>query len=92
MLSGSVWEIDDADQVDSQLWLPAEDVLICFEGSFQYKGKSLGLYTIINTDESGEKVGAQRLLEIRRLPSGKLGLRRKGPGPPAPFEEWRPLF
>jgi hypothetical protein len=26
MLSGSVWEIDDADQVDSQLWLPAEDV------------------------------------------------------------------
>jgi hypothetical protein len=26
---GSLWEVDDADTVDSALWLPASDVLIC---------------------------------------------------------------
>jgi hypothetical protein len=60
MLSGSVWEIDDVDQVDSQLWLPTEDVLICSE-TLADKGKAVTMYTIIDTDSDNEKVGAQRL-------------------------------
>jgi len=60
MLSGSVWEIDDADQLDTQLWLAAEDLLICSE-LVNYKGKPVTLYTIINTDSNGEKAGATRL-------------------------------
>jgi hypothetical protein len=60
MLSGAVFEIDAADQVDTALWLAADDVLICAE-SLDYKGKIVKLYTIINTDENGEKVDADRL-------------------------------
>jgi hypothetical protein len=26
---GSLWEVDDADTVDSELWLTTEDVVIC---------------------------------------------------------------
>jgi hypothetical protein len=44
---GSIWEVDAIDTVDSMLWLPIENVLIC--------GNRL-----INTD-NGEKVGAKRL-------------------------------
>jgi hypothetical protein len=61
-LSGAVlvFEVDDADQVDSELWHDTDDVLICAE-SVEYKGKSHLFYTFINTDENGEKVDAQRL-------------------------------
>lgn len=45
---GSVWEIDSMDRIDSMLWLPVDDVLVCDEGY------------IINTG-SGEKVGARQL-------------------------------
>lgn len=48
-LSGKVYEVDAADQVDSSLWLALDDVLICNDG------------TIINTDEDGETVSVNRL-------------------------------
>jgi hypothetical protein len=60
MRSGQTYRVDDVDQVDSALWLAAEDVLICTK-SVVYKGKQLTLYTIINKDESGEEVSAERL-------------------------------
>lgn len=60
MLSGSVWEINELDQLDTALWLPTEDVLICYD-VVDYKGKSLRVYTIIDTDSNGEKVDASRL-------------------------------
>jgi len=54
---GSMWKVMDIDTVDSSLWLVVDDVLImradhpiaCYA------------YTIINTDERGEKVQAQYL-------------------------------
>ena len=45
---GSVWEIDSIDRIDTMLWLPTDDVLVC-DDSY-----------IVNKD-SGEKVGATRL-------------------------------
>lgn len=44
---GSIWEVDAVDTVDSMLWLPTEDVLVCGD-------------RLINT-ESGGKVGVKRL-------------------------------
>ena len=49
MLSGHVYRVDTGDAVDSSLWLPAEEVLVC-EGSYGVE--------IINKDSSGEKVSA----------------------------------
>ena len=44
---GSIWEIDSIDVIDSALWLPIEEIIICGN-------------TIINSD-SGDKVSAKRL-------------------------------
>jgi len=44
---GSLWEIDAADQIDTQLWLPTSDIIVC-------PGK------LINTDDN-ETAGAIRL-------------------------------
>jgi hypothetical protein len=49
LLSGDVYEVDPVDQVDSQLWLPAEDVLVCSESM------------MINKDENAERVHVKRL-------------------------------
>jgi hypothetical protein len=49
MLSGSIYKVDELDRLDSELWLAADDVLVCDDGR------------IINKDEDGEVVGAQRL-------------------------------
>jgi hypothetical protein len=48
MVSGKVYQVDSGDDVDSQLWLAAEDVIICGN-------------TIINKNENGEKVSAVRI-------------------------------
>src|SRR5271157_2914322 len=72
MISGQVYKIDDVGQVDSSLWLPADDVLICSQ-TVKYQGKNLVLYQIINKDEEGEEVGAVLL-----NPGG-----RSGPKPPS---------
>lgn len=60
MMSGAVYEVLPGDNIDSALWLPPEDVLIC-EAPIAYQGRTVMIYDIINTDESGEKVGARRL-------------------------------
>ena len=44
---GSVWQVDDVDTVDSALWLPVTDVIVCDD-------------KIINTDDN-ETVHATRL-------------------------------
>lgn len=49
MFSGAVYKVDQFDRLDSELWLPADDVLICDDGR------------MINTDENGEVVSVQRL-------------------------------
>jgi hypothetical protein len=59
MMSGAVYEVLPGDSVDSALWLPPEEVLIC-EAPLVYRGRNVIVYDIINTDE-GEKVGAHRL-------------------------------
>jgi hypothetical protein len=60
MLSGHIYEVDDADRVDSELWLGAEDVLVC--ASTIVRGKQqITIYKIINKDEDGEEVAAIRL-------------------------------
>lgn len=48
MISGAVYRVDLADQVDTALWLPADDVLVCDS-------------QIINKDENGEKASVVRL-------------------------------
>lgn len=53
MLSGSIWKVDEADRVDSGLWLGTEDVLICEDSGTRS--------TIINKEESGEEVHAERI-------------------------------
>ena len=60
MLSGSVYEVLAGDEIDSMLWLPAEDVLIC-ETTTSYQGRTYIFYQIINTAERGEKVSARGL-------------------------------
>jgi hypothetical protein len=50
MISGAVYKVDAVDQVDTALWLAADDVLIC-------NGDS----EIINPDENGERATVHRL-------------------------------
>jgi hypothetical protein len=59
MMSGAVYEVLPGDNIDSALWLPPEDVLIC-EAPMLYQGRTVMIYDIIDTDQ-GEKVGARRL-------------------------------
>lgn len=60
MHSGAVYEVLPGDDIDSMLWLPVSDVLVC-ERSMRSRGRTLSYYEIINLDERGEKVGATRL-------------------------------
>src|SRR5262249_22636298 len=59
MLSGAVFEVLPGDTIDSALWLPASDVIICMR-SLNVRGKQMKYYEIINLDDK-EKVGATRL-------------------------------
>ena len=56
MFSGHVYQVLPGDNIDSMLWLPASDVMICVR-SISVKGRNMFYYEIINTDEK-EKVGA----------------------------------
>ena len=56
MLSGHVYQVLPGDNIDSMLWLPASDVMICVR-SINVRGRNTIYYEIINTDEK-EKVGA----------------------------------
>ena len=44
---GSIWLVDDLDQIDTALWLPVSNIVACD-------------YMLINTDD-GEKAGARRI-------------------------------
>jgi len=44
---GTVWEIDDVDTVDTALWLPTTEIVVCDD-------------KLINTDDD-ETVGARRI-------------------------------
>lgn len=57
--SGHVYDVMAGDEIDSALWLPISDILIC-EHVVRYHGRLVVYYEIINTDE-GEKVGALKL-------------------------------
>lgn len=59
MLSGAVYRVLPGDTIDSALWLPPADVIIC-EKKITVKGKGMLYYEIINVDDR-EKVGATRL-------------------------------
>jgi hypothetical protein len=52
-----MWQVMGTDTIDSSLWLPVEDVIVI------RAERPLGCYdyTIINTEEHGEKVQAQYL-------------------------------
>src|SRR5215467_3811245 len=55
MLSATIWKVDEADRVDSELWLGASDALICGQ-QFEFNGTPVTLYTVINKEEEGEEV------------------------------------
>lgn len=59
MQSGAVYEVLAGDEIDSMLWLPLTDILVCRIDTL-HRGKPLTYFDIINTDDS-EKVGALRL-------------------------------
>jgi hypothetical protein len=54
---GSMWQVMEIDTIDSALWLAVDDVIIIRAD----RPIGCNTYTIINTDESGEKVQAQYL-------------------------------
>lgn len=56
MSSGSVFEVLPGDEIDSQLWLPPADVVICSR-PVTVQGHQYLVYDIINKDEN-EKVSA----------------------------------
>lgn len=60
MISGHIYEIDDFDTFDTQIWLPMEDVLIC-ETSDTRQGRVITIYDIRNTEQGGDAVWAERL-------------------------------
>jgi hypothetical protein len=59
-LSGHVYRVLPGDEIDSALWLPPSEVLVCHK-SLMVKGKPVSFVEIINLDEHGEKVGATLL-------------------------------
>src|ERR1700733_5462222 len=61
MLSGSIWKVYEADQVDSGLWQGTEDVLICSQAIPIKGGATFVAYTILNKEENGEEVSAARI-------------------------------
>src|SRR5690242_17337232 len=57
--SGAVFEVMSGDNIDSMLWVPASNLLIC-SSVVPYQGKNYEVWTLINTDEGG-KVSAFKL-------------------------------
>jgi len=52
MISGASYEVGDADQATSSVWLSAEDVIICDEG---------GTFKIIDKDQDSDSVEATKV-------------------------------
>jgi len=59
-IEGHVYEVLPGDNIDSMLWLPSSDLLICGPNPFSHKGKTFQFWDVVNTDD-GEKVTAQRI-------------------------------
>jgi hypothetical protein len=59
MQSGAVFEVMAGDTVDSALWLPVSDVMIC-QRALTVRGRAVSYYEIINLDDR-EKVSATKL-------------------------------
>lgn len=57
MLDGKVFEIDEIDRIDTALWLPPEEAVVCWK-KFQYGGQIITLHTI---RADGDKVDARRI-------------------------------
>jgi hypothetical protein len=60
MLSGAIYKVMPGDEADAALWLPPADVLVC-NTTVSRQGRTFVFYEIINTDDGGEKVEAERL-------------------------------
>lgn len=50
---GHIYEIDEIDRIDSQLWLTGDDVLICWS-SYNYNNEIITIYTIRNGDDKDD--------------------------------------
>ena len=50
---GHIYEIDEVDRVDSQLWLTGDDVLVCWS-TYVYNGHTVTLYTIRNGEDKDD--------------------------------------
>ncbi len=50
---GHIYEVDEVDRVDSELWLGSDDVLVCWE-RFRYKGKVVTFYTLRDGDDKAD--------------------------------------
>ena len=50
---GHIYEIDEIDRIDSQLWLTGDDVLICWS-SYSYDQNIITLYTIRDGDDKDD--------------------------------------
>ena len=60
MLSGAIYKVMPGDEADAALWLAPADVLVC-NTTVSRQGRTFVFYEIINTDDGGEKVEAERL-------------------------------
>ena len=56
-LDGHIYQVDEVDRIDSELWLTADDVLVCW-ARYRYQGHVVTLYTLRDGDD---KVDATRL-------------------------------
>jgi hypothetical protein len=60
MVSGDEFQVIAGQEVESVLWLPQSDVLICV-ASVPAGSTMVGLYEIVNVDEHDKKVSARKL-------------------------------
>ncbi|MEM3265843.1 MAG: hypothetical protein QXH07_07805 [Thermoplasmata archaeon] len=58
---GHMYEVDDFDKFDTQLWIPTEELLIC-KTTGSVNGIIVNIYTLRNLDESDSNdIDAKRL-------------------------------
>jgi hypothetical protein len=53
MMSGAIYEIDDAGRSDTALWLPADDALVCVQHG-TVNGHAVSVYTLRDKDSDGD--------------------------------------
>ncbi len=60
MMSGTIYEVDDYDTFDTQMWLPAEEVLVC-QTSEVIQGRPVSIYDLRNLEAKGDKVWVRKI-------------------------------